>query len=317
MPNAKAAYTEKFNQMKEQYNRCCWISSGIILLGFLCGIFCNYVVISAYLGFILACICYLAAIVYHAMITLKAFQSADKSSLDVHEKKTLRKYIFRLCCLIVGISVTHIATATPLITLPWEFNQRLIAVGWVEAAWLPGVIAIAVCLYGAWFANVTAIGKGYWDRESVTQKEKAIRSRYLLITVLLMLSVLFLQLILYCIPQDVLAGGNTYRSWEDFAAFMELPRDEWGNVVDRWLDRKTQLYAEDGTTVLCEYVEMNFSINHIAYSDSADKLPVTVYTNLQMKNAETFRTNANFFFCALYVVILIMMPMIYFWKRKR
>lgn len=303
-------------RLKQQYVKCCCISLSILLLGLIAAVICNYGVGSAYLAFIVSCILYAAAIVYQILITVKAASSTKKVALEESDRMNLNKFTFRMCSLVLVCSAALIAASFPLITLPWSFSQQIIAVGWLESAWLPSVITIAVCSYVWWFLDTTAIAKGYWKRQQLSRKVKQMQLRYFLAAVIALLAVLLIQLVFNCIPMDTLAGGNTYRSWDDFVVFMEQPQDEWGNHVDRWLDDKTRLYTDDGNTVLCEYVKMNFSIDHITYSDRDNKLPVTVYTNRQMKNAQTLKTNANLFLYALYIVIPLTVTAFYFWKRK-
>lgn len=304
------------SRLKAQYGKCCCISLSFLLLGLLAAIGCNYAIGSAYLGFIASLVIYLAAAAYQLLLTRKAFSAAKKVHLEEAERMSLRKFIFRMCCLVVGCAAVQIAACTPLVTLPWEFSQQIIAIGWLENAWLPSIIVIAVSVYVWWFLDTTAIIKGYWKRERISRKVKNARLRHLLSGVAVLLVVLLAQLLFNCIPVDTLAGGNTYRSWDDFVAFMESPQDEWGNSVDRWLDSKTQVYAEDGTTMLCEYVEMNYSVDHIVYSDKEDLLPVTVFTNQQLKSAQTLQKNVNLFLYALYIVIPIAAAAFYLWKQK-
>ncbi len=303
-------------RLKKQYNKCCCVCLSILLLGLLAAVVCNYAIGSAYLGFLVSLAIYLAAAAYQIILTRKAFSALEKASLEESQKMELRKYTFRMCALVIGCIAVQTAACSPLVTLPWAFSQRIIAIGWLEAAWLPCVITTGVCAYLWWFLDTTAIIKGYWKREQTPRREKHTRRRYLLFGVIALLAVLLTHLLFNCIPMDTLAGGNTYRSWADFAEFMESPQDEWGNTVDRWLDGKTQLYAKDGTTVLCEYAPMNFSVDHIVYSENEDLLPVTVFTNRQMQNAQATRKNINLFLCALYIAIPLADAAFYFWKEK-
>lgn len=308
--------SSSFKKLQSQYGRCCMISISLILLG-LCGaIVCNFSIGSAYLAFIVSMVLYAVAIVYQLLITVKAAGTAKKEDLSQDEKMSLNKFTFRLCAFVIGCAIVQISISFPLVTLPWLFTQRIIAVGWLENAWLPGAITLAVCLYLWWFLDTTAIIKGYWKRQPVNKSEKAVRTRYILWAVVLMLAVFLLQLLFNCIPIDTLAGGNTFQSWDEFVAFMELPRDEWGNVVDRWLDHKIPFFDEEETTVLCEYIPMNYSVHHTTLSENSTHLPVTVYTNLQMLDAEALQKNVKLLLYALYLAIPIFTIGFYFWNHK-
>ncbi len=306
--------TTPFQQLKQKYGICSAISLGALLLGLIAAIVCNFAIGSAYLGFILGASLYALAAAYQLFITVKALKAGKQANLEAQQHMELTRFTCRLCGLVLGCAVVLTAVCSPLIILPWAFDQQIIAIGWLEFGWLPSLIALGVCGYLWWFLDTTAIIKGYWKHRRVARKVQHTRKRYVLIAAAAMLVVLLVQLVFNSIRLDTLAGGNTFYTWEDFVSFMQQPRDEWDNYVERDLDEKTLFYAQDGTTVLCEYFKMNYSVHHISYREQEDQLPITVYTNMQMDNAETLQSNLNLVMYALYLVIPIAVLGYYFWK---
>lgn len=317
MQQRKTETKNRFLSIKQQYSTQCLISGGLLLLGIAGVSISNFAIGSAYLGFIVGCIFFLAAIVFQVVITVKAAPRIEKDTMELSQRQELRKFAFRTSALIIGSAIVLAVACIPLITLPWMFSQKLILVGWLEEGWKPALITLCVCAYVAWFLDITAMGKRYWVRKKLSKQERNIRNRYMLVSTALLLSVFLIQLLFNCISLDALAGGHTFETWDDYRDFMELPRDEWGNTVDRSLDRTEQVYAYDDETLLCEYTPLNFSIHHTEYSIEKDLLPVTVYTNRQVKDAERLQSNVNVLLISLYILIAIGTPAVYFWKKRK
>ncbi len=127
--------------------------------------------------------------------------------------------------------------------------------------------------------NPTAVNRGLF------KKCVAVAAVLVVITIAVQVSVVG-----YIDINMVFVEGTEFTNYDDFKEYMENPVDMDGFAYDgddelasdsdlSDGEYSVESITDDDDNVLVTYVERNLSVAHIKYSESADKLPITVYTS--------------------------------------
>lgn len=295
------------------------ICLGITILGVLIALLCNFAFYRAILGFCIAAITFALSIILIFYFSGNTYLKTDEdedffidkaAQLYFHTSvsKLCRNFIIAcICSFISTLPFAFVGSAYVGLNFEYWFMEML---GFVLAAFL-----LCCILYK------TVVEKILITKELLllSEKEKAQNQRRkrifkrcgipcLLVFVLLFLGVMIFQEI---INPYHLAKAQTFEDFDSFKIYMEtyVPYGEWidedGNVnveifeepiypdgnpekEDDYKDNHTgdyQTVKDDNGNVLYTFEWNNRSVRKFEFSDTADRLPIKVYTNAEVSFA--------------------------------
>ena len=136
--------TRLLNDAKTKLSIRSIISAGIAMVGLLAAMICNFGFNRAYIGFMVACIFFLIAVICEAIFVKLAFSSVSTDDFE-SEKLSLCKKMFVKCAAITYFVVVFLFCASlPLAFIPWDTYMGVAAPEWFKYGLLCGVISAVV-----------------------------------------------------------------------------------------------------------------------------------------------------------------------------
>lgn len=139
---ARARQVERLLRATEtQFGIRSLMALGLGIAGLLAAAACNYGFSRAYVGFIAACVFYLAALIAESIFIIRAFSAI---SGDFDSARSKRRLFIMACSMLTAVTVLF-AAALPLCYLPFDAYMGLTAEAWFWHALPCGLIAAAAC----------------------------------------------------------------------------------------------------------------------------------------------------------------------------
>lgn len=272
----------------------------IALVGLIAAMIGNTAFQRAYMGFLAACIFFVAALVCQVIFLILGDHALDQEEFDPVLTATCRKQLVLGSELMACVIAALFAACLPLTLVPdadcWVDD------GWLEMGIFFALIAAALLAVIFLLLNLK-LGYHRLPNFKTPLNRLRLRCAALFLALILVLGVghVFLAAFLTANPQ-LLTDYTEFDNWADFKAFMETPMDadgpltyvsadvQDGNICYTYEGRNGQLYQfesqyiwesiyanPDDAEPLVKYRNLNMSVERIETSDDADRLPVQVY----------------------------------------
>lgn len=315
---------------------------GLSVLGLIGAMICNFGFLRAYIGFMVGCVFFVAAVICQIGFIFADLSGLDEEMVTPAELVAHREHTVKLACGSFGTTLVLLAACIPLIVFPWDTYQGLEAGSWLGYGLLFGAIGFGVYLVAACAVKWSLTKNALIYTGEKPKARQALKVRFVRLGVLVFAGLFIGQLVLVsCLP-DLLKQGVRFDDWDSFKAFMETPVseeeyvdygfgsvsvdiaptdevplpdreyfDEFGNSIDEPMQ---QILGEDGT-VLCQYYHRNQSISSWTYSVSDPDDPrITVYTTSEMRRVDSLmEDNILPAYCLLYPLSALVL---YYFYRK-
>lgn len=319
--------------MKYKSRTC--IAMGISGAGLIAALICNLVFYRGLLGFLVGAVFFMAGIVCQTVFLNRALFSVDEEEFSaLPELNRFKRDVIRLAEQSVGLTVCLVGFTAPLLLLMTENviggldGESMLGLGFIGAG-----IALLLTALTCRILNARLLRRGVYTMEEKEAQVYVHNGRLLRQCILILAAVLAVTLVLWWAVSAFwgvlhLAEGQIFTDYESFAAFMEQDmRDSHGGSIAETMPvdsimggredipRKT-LYDRAGN-ILVTYAPRNESISMIEYAPNDSLLPITVYTQGDLRaagNTVAVRNACFGFCCALEAGVALCF---YFVKRKK
>lgn len=329
-----------------QYKNYSYIAIGISVIGMIVALICNLAFLKAILGFFLGAIFFAASIVCQAIFVNKAFFSVEDAGLDEKVLSDFKKKVINFAEKSIGLTVAFVGFTFPLILVDAYMglgSGSLLLWGTIGAAAF--LLVYAIVLY---FFNASLLKKGTY---SLSEKESVIyyHNHKLKRTCAIVLSVLFaVTFIGHQFATSIwgpfsIMGGTTFEDYDSFIEYMEqdipaspqyyfdyastsveLPipstsihYDAYGNEISEE-EAMTRRLEDRNSDVVCKYLDRNESVISLHYTPKDGTiLPITVYTEDNLKEARQIAAVRHVLFGAAYCFECLAIVFVYFKKRMK
>ena len=315
-----------------QYRTYSWVAMGISTVGLIAALVCNLAFLRAVLGFWIGAVFFVIGIIFQIIALNRTFFSVEDSDVDETELSAFKLKVIRLAQKSVGLVIAYIGFTFPLV---WSDAYvglsagSMIKFGAAGAAFFL-LVYVVIC----YFLNEFLLKKGTYK---LSERESAIYNHNHKLKGICAV-VLEVLLILTACVHCALTGavwavmeGTVFNDYESFVKFMEqdIPSqpsdgmvntyhvyyDENGNEIS--MDDDNRCTLEDGAgNIVCEYIDRNKSVIGTSYSEKDETLlPITVYTQDDLKKAKEIIRTRHVIFALVYAFELA--AVLVFYSRKR
>ena len=320
-----------------------YIAIWISLLGFIAALICNLAFIKASLGFFLVEIFFVLSIIFQIIIINKAFSSVEEWEAEedvlTHFKRKVIAYGERS----FGVTMAFVGFTFPLLFVEAYLGLSLKSMIDYGAI---GAFSFSLLFFVAlYFVNTHLVRKKvlvFSEGESEVYWRNYKRKRYCAILLLSLLSVTFIihQFSTSIWGPNTVMKGTVFDDYNSFIEYMEreIPSNEdWGmaanleygiasSVVyyDMYGNETTKEEAltrrleDKNGNVVCKYLANNESVVSVQYTPKdGTVLPIKVFTESDLKEAQDKIRERHIIFGVIYVVISLFVVLIYHIKREK
>ena len=330
-----------------QYKNYTYIAIGISVVGMIVALVCNLAFLKAILGFFLGAIFFATSIVCQAVFVNKAFFSVEDAGLDERVFSDFKRKVISFAEKSIGLTVAFIGFTIPMILVDAYMglsSDNLLIWGSIGAAAF--LLIYAVVLY---FLNASLLKKAVY---SLSEKEvevyhrnhKLKRTCAIILVILLVVTFAGHQFATSIRGPYSSMKGTTFEDYDSFIEYMEqdIPAslryhfnasietpapsreietgtyyDEYGNEISEEEALTRRLEDRNGN-VVCEYIDRNESVVSLQYTpEDGTILPITVYTENDLEEAEQTAAVRHVIFGAAYCIECLAVILAYFNKRVR
>ncbi len=330
-----------------QYKNYTYIAIGISVVGMIVALVCNLAFLKAILGFFLGAIFFAASIVCQAVFVNKAFFSVEDAGLDERTFSAFKRKVISFAEKSIGLTVAFIGFTIPMILVDAYMglsSDSLLIWGSIGAAAF--LLIYAVVLY---FLNASLLKKAVY---SLSAKETAVyhrnhklkRTCAIILVILLVVTFIGHQFATSIWGPYSIMKGTTFEDYDSFIEYMEqdIPAslryhfnasietpapsreietgtyyDEYGNEISEEEALTRRLEDRNGN-VVCEYIDRNESVVSLQYTPKDGTiLPITVYTENDLQEAEQTAAVRHVIFGAAYCIECLAVVLAYFKKRAK
>lgn len=328
------------------------ISLGLSIAGMFTALLCNFGFNLAYVGFIVGCIFWAAAIICEWVLCSYAFSSVSGNDFDGAELNDYKIFGVRMTAKIISVTVIMIGASLPLIMIPNGSYQGVTAVAWLLWGLFTGAITAFICLATVHKVNNSLISKGVYKLEKSEDIKlhnlRRLKLRCASVTLAVLLVLLMGQAIFNgAVGQEAFVAGTSFDNLDDFKAYMETEKDgemyigdqapeqvlgdaageqimgtnqysdAFGNPITKEQAYTEELYDNNGN-VVCSYVHLNQEVVMIRYTGAGtDKFSVTTYTFEQLSQGEAGKSFINARWIILYFAAAAAGLIVYVRKRAK
>lgn len=331
-----------------QYKNKTCIAMGVSVVGMIAALVCNLAFLKAVLGFFLGAIFFTASIVCQAVFVNQAFFSVEDAELDERVLSGFKRKVMDLAKKSIGLTAAFIGFTFPLILA--DAYMGLGAAGtliWGSMGAAAFLLLYAVVLY---FLNASLLKKGVY---SLSEKEAAVyhrnhklkRASAIVLVILLVVIFVGHQFATSIWGPYSIMKGATFEDYDSFIEYMEqdipasprypfnggatetpVPSEEVetpsyydanGNEIseDETLTRRLE---DRNGNVVCEYIDRNMSVVSLQYTPKDGTiLPITVFTEDDLKEANQTAAVRHVIFGAAYCVACLAVVLVYLKKRAK
>lgn len=322
-----------------QYKGKTYLAMGVSVVGLMAALVCNLAFLKAVLGFFLGAVFFTASIVYQAILVNRAFFRVEDAGLDTGVLAHYRQSVIALAQRSIGLTAALTGFTLPLLMVDAYVGLRagsLLLLGTVSAAVF--LLIYAVVLY---FLNASLVKRGVY---ALSEKAAAIYhhnhrlKRTCAIALLLLLTV---TAVAHTFATSIwgpytIMRGTTFHDYDSFIAYMEqdIPAessaldspntqigestyvDECGNKITPSEAHTVRLEDKNGVTV-CEFVQRNRRA-HLRYTPKDGTiLPITVFTDDDLQEAQQTVAARHVLFSAAYAVECLAVVLVYNKRRAK
>ncbi len=322
-----------------QYKGQTYLAMGVSVAGLMAALVCNLAFLKAVLGFFLGAVFFTASIVYQAILVNRAFFRVEDAGVDTGVLSHYRRSVIALAQRSIGLTVALTGFTLPLLMVDAYVGLRagsLLLLGTVSAAVF--LLIYAVVLY---FLNASLVKRGVY---ALSEKAAAIYhhnhrlKRTCAIVLLLLLAV---TAVAHTFATSIwgpytIMRGTTFHDYDSFIAYMEqdIPADssaldspntqigestyvdEYGNEITPSEAHTVRLEDKNGV-IVCEFVQRNRRA-HLRYTPKDGTiLPITVFTNDDLQEAQQTVAVRHVLFSAAYAVECLAVVLVYNKRRAK
>lgn len=314
---------------KTKYQTNSILCFGIALLGFLVALVFNFGLLRGPLGFIVGCVCTAASSVLYVIFSIEAKASIEDTEIEpqlVNECKTTLSKAFS--CTVTAIIILF-AMTIPL-AMVYDTYMGITFESWLIYGLIFAVIAGILCAVLFCFLQLHLSNNNVLPLEENKKQRIQFRLRYTGVTAIIIVITVIVQIILNAFLPNLIMTGTTFTSWDSFKAFMETPvAESWYSGDDLFMTENldgditvypTETITDERGNILCEYIQRNQSVYMITFNfeNSTDGLPVTVYTDQDVRDANVLMDDlVNPIFFLSYGATIIAALIIYRLKVKK
>lgn len=339
MPKAEKQRQWLLKSTLSQYKGQTYMAMGVSVVGLMAALVCNLAFLKAVLGFFLGAVFFTASIVYQAILVNRAFFRVEDAGLDTGVLARYRRSVIALAQRSIGLTATLTGFTLPLLMVDAYVGLRagsLLLLGTVSAAVF--LLIYAVVLY---FLNASLVKRGVY---ALSEKAAAIYyhnhrlKRTCAIVLLLLLAV---TAVAHTFATSIwepytIMRGTTFHDYDSFIAYMEqdIPAetsaldspntqigesiylDEYGNEITPIEAYTVQLEDKNGV-IVCEFVQRNRRV-HLRYTPKDGTiLPITVFTDDDLQEAQQTVAVRHVLFSAAYAVECLAVALVYNRRRAK
>lgn len=322
-----------------QYKGQTYLAMGVSVAGLMAALVCNLAFLKAVLGFFLGAVFFTASIVYQAILVNRAFFRVEDAGLDTGVLAHYRRSVITLAQRSIGLTTALTGFTLPLLMVDAYVGLRagsLLLLGTVSAAVF--LLIYAVVLY---FLNASLVKRGVY---ALSEKAAAIYhhnhrlKRTCAIVLLLLLAV---TAVAHTFATSIwgpytIMRGTTFHDYDSFIAYMEqdIPADssaldspntqigestyvdEYGNEITPSEAHTVRLEDKNGV-IVCEFVHRNRRA-HLRYTPKGGTiLPITVFTDDDLQEAQQTAAVRHVLFSAAYAVECLTVVLVYNKRRAK
>lgn len=347
-PDERSAKGEKQRQRiltlsLSKFRTRSFISIGISVVGLIAAMICNLGFNRGYIGFFAGTIFYVASLVCQAIFVNSAFLSVSDEEYTGENIGIFKNSVICMAKTAVMITLMLFGATIPLIIFPYDAYVGLEAVSWLLTALVSGLLIWVLCAVAWYFIHSSLVRKGIWtlrEKEEVywhnhKLKQSCARFFSLVFTVTLIVQIVVNE----TWSAWRVVDGTQFHDYESFIEFMEqdvpytassnggyvaaepldsIFYDENGNEISEEEALRDEIRVPDGTAegkVVCEYIHRNNSVVSIKHTNDEDGLPITVWTQTEMKMARTKLSVINAAIIVLYGVE-VLATVLHYRKKK-
>ena len=241
-----------------QYKNRSFISSGIAFAGLIAAAICNVAFNRAYLGFFIAAIFYLAAVICQAIFVNKALLSVSDDEFSSSEIQTFKKRVVVTLEFVVGFVVALIAFTAQLLGT-WDAYTGVYLDDWLFVGSIFAAAAALLCVIISYIINFSLAKKGLWE---ITPKERRRRhNTFLAGGCIICLAIAFaISFGVYTLATFggaawLLAPAREFNDYESFAEFIE--RDVPSIIEDNRVPERQTGFMYIGSDTTVQVIEEN------------------------------------------------------------
>lgn len=322
-----------------QYKGQTYLAMGVSVAGLMAALVCNLAFLKAVLGFFLGAVFFTASIVYQAILVNRAFFRVEDAGVDTGVLSHYRRSVIALAQRSIGLTVALTGFTLPLLMVDAYVGLRagsLLLLGTVSAAVF--LLIYAVVLY---FLNASLVKRGVY---ALSEKAAAIyhhNHRMKRICAIVLLLLLAVTAVAHTFATSIwgpytIMRGTTFHDYDSFIAYMEqdIPADssaldspntqigesiyvdEYGNEVTPSEAHTVRLEDKNGV-IVCEFVQRNRRA-HLRYTPKDGTiLPITVFTDDDLQEAQQTVAVRHVLFSAAYAVECLAVVLVYNKRRAK
>lgn len=308
------------------------ISSGIAFAGLLCAMLFNFGLFKAHIGFISACVFYLAAVVCQIIFTKLAFSAVSLEEC-IHEniehcKKRLFNGVLKVCIFIFALfSVT-----LPILVLVPDPNLSLQASSWLFYGIILLVIVLFLYVLMNIFAERVALKAKVYSLTEIEQilSDKKFRFdvKFLKVLSCVVLASIVVHIVVSAsLSVEMVSEGKKFYSVDSFVEYMETPYknaySETISYVGQSGHEVSELqyfrwdFLDPNGNVIATYSCKNENVARWSTEWDGDDVTVTVYTVDDVRELYAVGNFINSVFAVIYVVEVVLISLIWIIRKKK
>lgn len=321
------------NDAKTKFRVRSILSLGIGVIGLLAAMLCNFGFLRAYIGFIVACVFYVAAIGLEIVFAVLGFASVSHDDFDGQKLRDCKKHFIRLAGFTATVIIVMFSASLPLVTLPWDAYVGITAGSWLTHSIPCILIALLVCGLIYMALDHIALNQGVLVLTEKETVKRQLRKRYAILLVIVLIITFIGQFLFNSfVSAENLSDVMVFYTPEDFITFMEEPvADEFyienGEVwiiegimesdVDEVPD-SIPFYDSDGKETTYAYIMRNHTVTlftHERNKDGSTKC-YKVYTNEMLLQGSARLLSINICWRLFYGLEAAVIAILYFRKCR-
>lgn len=333
-----------------KYKTRSYISMGLSAAGLIAAFVGNFGFLRAYIGFFIAVVFFLAAVICQAAFINSAFLAVEDEETADDRVNQYKRTVIRFAQVSFCLTAVLLAFCLPLMIFTQETYAGLSASSWFLSGVLYALIALAACGGVCMAVNSSLLKQGVF---TLTEKETQIWNHNrkwkkrcaLSLAVALVVTLVFQAVALEVWNSSALAEPYIFYDVDAFVEFMEqdvpfqysggsiamtpvpdtqvgnasepIYYDQYGNIISEEESLRATLIGQD-ETVLCEYIARNKSVVRIQHGRTKeDLLPISVITQDSLRIGQAKASVIQTAITLLYPIELLIVFVIYLRKRAK
>lgn len=332
-----------------KYKTRSYIAMGLSVAGLIAAFVGNFGFLRAYLGFFIAVVFFLAAVICQAAFVNAAFLAVEDDGQTDDRVNQYKRSVIRLAQTSFCLTAVLLAFCLPLMILTQETYAGLGASSWFICGVAFALIALAACGGVCMAVNSSLLKQGVFtlsEKETqVWKHNRKWKKRCILsLAVALVVTLIFQVVALEVWNSSALAEPYIFYDVDAFVEFMgqDIPfdysggsiaatpvpdtqiqagetvyYDQYGNVISEEEALRATLTGQD-EVVLCEYIDRNKSVVRIQHGGTKDDLlPISVITQDSLRIGQAKASVIQTAITLLYPIELLVFFVIYLRKRRK